>query len=158
MYVQYLGDHQEVIPVLAAWIYDEWSYLYPGMTLQDVVSLFRERINKEKLPLTLVAFDAGELVGTVSLREFDMETRKDLPHWLTSLYVVKPWRRRRIGTSLIKTAEKKAAELEIRKLFLFTTDVNLPALFYSKLGWIEKEKIIYHSYPVILMEKDLFCE
>lgn len=150
-----MGDHQEVIPVLAAWIYDEWSYLYSEMTLQDVVSLFRERVNKEMLPLTLVAFEAGEPVGTVSLRTFDMETRNDLQHWLTSLYVVKPWRRRGIGSSLMKTAERKAAELEICKLFLFTTDVILPALFYSKLGWIAKEKTIYHSYPVMIMEKDV---
>ena len=155
MDIQYLGDHQEVIPVLAAWIYSEWSYLYPEMTLQDVVSLLRERINKEKLPLTLVAFEAGEPVGTVSLTTFDMEARRDLPHWLTSLYVVKPGRRRGIGSSLVKTAEKKAAELNICKLFLFTTDVILLAQFYSELGWIVKEKTIYHSYPVIIMEKDL---
>ena len=155
MDIQYLGDHQEVIPVLAAWIFDEWSYLYPEMALQDVVSLFRERVNREMLPLTLVAFEAGEPVGTVSLRTFDMETRSDLQHWLTSLYVVKPWRRMRIGSNLIKTAEKKAAKLEICKLFLFTTDVILPALFYSRLGWIVKEKTIYHSYPVMIMEKDV---
>jgi len=153
--IQYLGDHQEVIPVLAGWIYDEWSYLYPEMTLEEVVTLLRERINKEKLPLTLVAFEAGEPVGTVSLRTFDMETRRDLSHWLTSLYVVEPFRRRGIGTSLAKAAENKATELEICKLFLFTTDVNLPALFYSKLGWIVKEKTIYHSCPVLIMEKDL---
>jgi len=151
-----LGDHQEVIPVLAAWIYDEWSYLYPEMTLHDVISLLRERTNKEKLPLTLVAFEAEEPVGTVSLRTFDLETRRDLPHWLTSLYMVKPWRRRGIGSSLVKTAEIKAADLGIGKLLLFTTDVILPAVFYSKLGWRLKEKTIYHSYPVIIIEKDLY--
>jgi predicted N-acetyltransferase YhbS len=150
-----LGDHQEVIPVLAAWIYEEWSYLYPEMELQDVVNLFRERVNKGKLPLTLVAFEAGEPVGTVSLRTFDMETRRDLQHWLTSLYVVKPWRRRRIGSNLMSTAGNKAAELGICKLFLFTTDVIFPALFYSKLGWIVKEKTVYQLSPVIIMEKDV---
>ncbi len=150
-----MADHREVVPILATWIYDEWSYLYPEMTLQDVVSFLRERENKDKLPLTLVAFEAGEPVGTVSLKMFDMETRSDLSHWLTSLYVAKPWRRRRIGSRLVETAEKKAAELEIHKLFLFTTNVDLPGLFYSKLGWIVKEKTIYHSCPVIIMEKDL---
>jgi N-acetylglutamate synthase-like GNAT family acetyltransferase len=87
-----------------------------------------------------------------------METRRDLPHWLTSVYVVKPWRRRRIGSSLVKTAEKKAAELGLCKLFLFTTDVILPATFYSKLGWIVKEKTIYRSYPVIIMKKNVCCK
>ncbi len=155
MDIQYLGDHQEVIPVLAAWIYNEWSYLYPGATLLDFEGFLRERINKKSLPLTLVAIEAGEPIGTASLKAFDMETRSDLTPWLTSLHVAKPWRRRGIGSSLVKAIEQKAVELEIRKLFLFTTDAALDALFYSRLGWIEKEKIIYHSYPVIIMEKDL---
>ncbi len=157
MDIQYLGDHQEIIPVLAGWIYDEWSYLYPEMTLQDIESLLRKRINKKNLPLTLVAFDAREPVGTVSLRTFDMEARKDLPHWLTSLYVVKPWRRKMIGSNLVKTAENIAAELNICKLYLFTTDIILPSLFYLKLGWVVKEKTMYHSCPVIIMEKNLYC-
>ncbi len=155
MDIQYLGDHQEVIPVLAAWIYGEWSYLYPEMTIPDIVSMLRERINKKKLPLTLVAIHAGEPVGTVSLRTFDMETRKDMPYWLTSLYVVKPWRRRKIGTRLVTAAEHKAYGLDICSLFLYTTDFILSDLFYSKLGWMVKEKTVYHSHPVIIMEKDL---
>ena len=155
MDIQYLADHQEVVPILATWIFDEWSFLYPEMTLQDVITFLRARVNKEKLPLTLVAFEAGQLIGTVSLKMFDMETRNDLSHWLTSLYVVKPCRRRRIGSSLLATAEKKAAELEIGKLYLFTTDLGIPGLFYSQLGWMVKEKTIYHSYPVIIMEKNL---
>jgi len=153
--VQYLADCREVVPTLASWIHDEWSYLYPEMTLQDVVGFLLERVNKEGLPLTLVAFESGEPVGTVSLKMFDMETRNDLPHWLTSLYVVEPWRRRRIGSKLVEIAEKKAAHLGLHKLFLFTTDAALPGLFYSKLGWIMKEKTLYHSCPVIIMEKDL---
>jgi predicted N-acetyltransferase YhbS len=156
--INYLADCQEVVSIIATWIYNEWSNLYPEMTLQNVVFFLRERMNKEKLPLTLVAFDAGEPVGTVSLRTFDMEARRDLPYWLTSLYVSKPWRRRGIGSKLIESAENKAAELEIDKLFLFTTDAALPEHFYSKLGWIVKEKTIYHSYPVIIMEKDLHRE
>jgi N-acetylglutamate synthase-like GNAT family acetyltransferase len=155
MDIQYLGDRQEGIPILAAWIYNEWSYLYPGATLQDFEDLLRERINKKSLPLTLVAIEAGEPVGTASLKAFDMETRSDLTPWLTSLYVAKPWRRRGIGSNLVKAIEQKAVELEIRKLFLFTTDAALVDLFYSRLGWIVKEKTIYHSYPVIIMEKDL---
>ena len=155
MDIQYLGDHQETIPVLAAWIYYEWSYLYPGATLQDFEGLLRERVNKKRLPLTLVAIEAGEPIGTASLKAFDMETRSDLTPWLTSLHVAEPWRRRGIGSSLVKAIEQKAVELEIRKLYLFAVDADLVALFYSKLGWTVKEKTIYHSYPGIILEKDL---
>ncbi len=153
--IDYLADHLEAVSILAAWIYDEWSYLYPEMTLRDVVTFLRERVNKEKLPLTLVALDSGEPIGTVSLRTFDMETRSELSHWLTSLYVAKPWRRKGVGSSLVKAAEKKATELGICRLFLFTTDLTLPGLFYSKLGWMTKEKTTYHGCPVTIMERDL---
>jgi predicted N-acetyltransferase YhbS len=158
MDIHYLADHQQVVPILAAWIYDEWSFLYPEMTRQNVEDFLQKRMNKDKLPLTLVAFEAAEPVGTVSLKMFDMETRRDLPNWLTSLYVVKPWRRRKIGSNLVEHAEKKAVALAIDKLFLFTADVDLPGLFYAKLGWKVREKTEYHSYPVTIMEKNLCCK
>ncbi len=155
MDVRYLAESPEVVPVLAAWIFNEWSYLYPSMGLGDVVRFLRERVSRERLPLTLVAFEAGQPVGTVSLTKHDMETRSDLSHWLTSLYVAGPFRRRRTGSRLVETAEQKAAHLGIDRLFLFTTDAALAGLFYAKLGWTVKEQIIYHSHPVTIMEKDL---
>ena len=155
MDIRYLADYPEAVPVLAAWIFNEWSYLYPAMTLEDVLRFLRERVNRERLPLTLVAFDGGRPVGTVSLTTFDMETRGDLEHWLTSLYVAAPWRRRRIGSGLVEAAVRKASELGVGKLFLFTTEAALAGLFYAKLGWTVKEHTAYHSHPVTVMEKDL---
>lgn len=153
--IHYLGDHADVIPIVAKWIYDEWSFLYPGKTSKYIESLFRERLHKKRLPLTLVAFERGKPVGTVSLKAFDMETRRNLTPWVTSLYVVKQWRGRGIGSSLMKAVEQKAAELGIQKLFLLTADSDLAGRLYSGLGWKVREKPIYHSYRVIIMEKDL---
>ncbi len=157
MEIRYLAESPEVVPILAAWIFKEWSYLYPEMTLQGVVLFLRERGNRKQLPLTFVAFEAGKPVGTVSLTTFDMETRSDLSYWLTSLYVAGPWRRRRIGSRLVETAEAKAAELGIDRLCLFTTDAALVGPFYEKLGWTVKEQTRYHSHSVTIMEKDLSC-
>lgn len=153
--VQYLGNHPEVIPIVASWIYNEWSFLYPGKTRHYVESLLRERLHKKKLPITFVAFKAGDPVGTVSLKEFDLETRRDLTPWITSLYVVRQWRKKGIGATLMKTAQEKASRLGIRKLFLFTADSKLADRFYSRLGWVIRERTTYGSYSVILMEKEL---
>ena len=153
--IHYLGDHQEAIPVLAAWIYHEWSYLYPEATLREFNDLFRERVNKNRLPLTLVALEAGKPVGTVSLKTFDMETRNDLATWLTSLYVSEPWRNKGIGSSLISAIEQKAVELGISRLFLFTAEATLAAQFYARLGWKVKERTVYHAHPVVILEKNL---
>ncbi len=155
--IQYLGDHPDVIPIVAKWIYDEWSFLYPGKTSKYIESLFRERLHKKRLPLTLVAFERRKPVGTVSLKAFDIKTKRNLTPWVTSLYVVKQWRGRGIGSSLMKAVEEKAAKLGIQKLFLLTADPDL-ARFYSGLGWKVTEKPIYRSYRVIIMEKDLTTE
>lgn len=153
--IEYLGDHRDVIPIVAKWIYDEWFFLYPGKTSEYIESLLRERLHKRTLPITLVAFQEGKAVGTVSLKPFDMETRSDLTPWVTSLYVVKRWRGKGIGASLMKAAEEKAVKLGIHTLFLFTADPELAGRFYRRLGWQVKEKTVYNSYRVIIMEKRL---
>lgn len=153
MKIEYLGDHPDLIPLLAGWIYDEWSFLYPGKTSKYIESLLRRRLNKERLPLTLVAFEAGKPVGTVSLKASDMDTKKSLSPWIASLYVETPWRKKGIGSKLVKALEKKAGELNFRKLYLFTSDAL--AAFYVHLGWKIKERTFYHSYSVTIMEKNI---
>jgi predicted N-acetyltransferase YhbS len=153
MKIEYLGDHPDTIPILAGWIYAEWSFMYPGKTKKYIESLLRKRLNKKRLPITLVAFEAGEPVGTISLKSFDMETKRNLSPWIASLYVERPWRKKGIGSRLIKALEAKAAELNFRKLYLFT--VKGLVSFYVRLGWKIKEQTLYHSYSVTIMEKDL---
>lgn len=111
MNIAYLADHKEVIPLLAQWFYKEWSYMYPERTLADVEHLIGERINTDKTPLALVAFDNQELLGTVCLKVHDMDTRLDLSPWLAGLYVSAPRRQQGIGTTLVSAIEKKLTNL-----------------------------------------------
>lgn len=152
MNIAYLADHTEVIPILAQWFYKEWAYLHPGKTLADVEQLIGERINTNKIPLALVAFDNRELLGTVCLKVHDMDTRLDLSPWLAGLYVSAPWRRQGIGATLVSAIEKEARELGVERLYLHTPESET---FYSKLGWQVKERPQYHGYPVSLMQKNI---
>jgi GNAT superfamily N-acetyltransferase len=151
--IEYLADHPDVIPTIARWIFDEWSFLYPGKSVHVVESFLRERLHKKILPFALVAFKNGKPVGEVSLKEFELETRMDLTPWVASLYVVKRWRGKGIGTSLMKAVEEKAARLGIQKLYLFTADSGLASHFYAKAGWKIKERMRFRSFPIIIMEK-----
>lgn len=152
MDIAYLADHKEVIPILARWFYQEWTYLHPDRTLQDVERLIGERTNTTKIPLSLVAFEGGELLGMVCLKVHDMDTRLDLTPWLAGLYVTAPWRRKGIGTALVSAIEKKSQELQIEKLYLYTPESEG---FYSRLGWHVNERVKYHGYPVTIMEKKI---
>ena len=152
MNIAYLTDHKEVIPTLARWFYEEWAYLHPDRTLEDVQKLLEERTNKEKIPVGLVALEGKELLGTVCLKVHDMDIRLELTPWLAGLYVAAPRRKQGIGAMLVEAIEKKARELGVQTLYLYTPESEA---FYARLGWRVKERTEYHGYPVSIMEKEI---
>lgn len=152
MNIAYLADHKEVIPILAQWFFQKWAYLHPDRTLDDVQRLLTERTNTEKIPVALVAFEGNELLGTVCLKVHDMDTRLDLTPWLAGLYVAAPRRKQGIGATLVSAIEKKAHELGVQALYLYTPESET---FYARLGWHVKERTEYHGYPVSIMEKQI---
>lgn len=152
MDIAHLADRRDVIPILAQWFYQEWAYLHPDRTLEDVERLIGERTNTTKIPVALVAFEGGELLGTVCLKVHDMDTRLDLTPWLAGLYVATAWRRKGVGTALVSAIEKKAHELQVEKLYLYTPESEG---FYSRLGWHINKRTEYHGYPVTIMEKNI---
>ena len=133
--IDYLGDHKELIPRVADWIYNEWFFLYSGRTARYIETLVRERVHKRRLPITLVAFKVGKPVGTVSLKEFEIDDRRDLTPWIASLYVIPGARKHGVGSSLVRAAQDQALHMGFKRLFLFTADPGLASRFYSRFGW-----------------------
>ncbi len=152
MEIEYLADHKAVIPTLARWSSDEWSYLHPERALSDVEKAMSERSNKEHIPLGLVAFDSGKVIGMIALKTSDLESRPNLSPWLAGLYVDKKHRSKGVGTKLVLAIEKEAARLGVSKIFLYTPDAKD---FYSKLSWIVRERTECQGYSVTVMEKDI---
>ncbi len=152
MKIENLADHTDVIPTLARWFYHEWSYLHPERTYTDIVRLLGERARADSIPMALVAFDGSELLGTVSLKIHDMDTRLDLTPWLAGLYVTVARRRQGVGAALVSAIETKTRDLGMERLYLYTPESEQ---FYSKLGWHVKERTDYHGYAVTVMEKQL---
>jgi GNAT superfamily N-acetyltransferase len=152
MKIDFLAEHREFIPIIAQWSYDEWSYLSPQRTLQDFADRIAQRAHTDKIPLTLIAREGEELIGTICLTLHDMETRKDLSPWLAGLFVAEPWRNQGVGKMLVAAIEKVAENLGIAHLYLYTPDAED---FYLKLGWAVKERIVYRDHPVAIMAKTL---
>lgn len=152
MKISYLADHQDVIPILSKWFYREWSYLHPERTEDDFCRLISERINKDKIPMALVAFDQDDLLGTVCLKVNDMDTKPELTPWLAGLYVKESWRRKGVGSTLVDAIERKAFDIGVNHLFLYTPESEH---FYSQLGWVVTEREDYHNVPVTVMEKEI---
>ncbi len=107
MEIAYLADHPEFVPTLAGWFHQQWSYLYPERSLEDVATVLRERTGKDRLPLALVVLENKQLLGTVSLKIHDMDTRLQWSPWLAALFVKRECRRAGLGSLLVRPSKTR---------------------------------------------------
>jgi len=79
---------------------------------------------------------------------------------LLAISVAEPWRRRSVGTMLLKAAEKRATTLGMKRMVLHTAVENLAAMgLFRKMGYREV-KIKKGFYPAgqdaVMMIKELY--
>ena len=151
MHIDFLGEHVELIPQIAAWQFEEWGHLTPGDTLEKRVERVQTRSNVDEIPLTLIALSGAVPVGTVSLVENDLPGREDLTPWLANLLVPRELRRQGIGGALVERAMRLAAELGHTQLHLFAWE-HLD--FYRHRGWepIETGELAGHEITLMRVE------
>ncbi len=150
--IEYLSKHEEYMPVVAAWLIDEWGFLDPGFTVAEAVKDFKTRFKPGGIPCTVIAFMNGKIAGTASLINDDMPERPDLSPWLASVFVAPVFRKKGIAGKMIDTITDEAAALGVSRLYLFTFG---DTLFYSKRGWSMMSEGVYHNRPVTIMFRDL---
>ena len=158
--IDYLANCPEFLDALAQLSWREWQEIYQQreQTLDDCLKNYRERMNSDRLPLTLVAVRAGlaadsrELVGMVSLKYHDMDTRPDLDPWLGGLLVLPEWRNQGVGTMPMHRATEEARRLKVPRLYLWTHSAEG---LYRKLGWQVVERSDYCGKEAVVMQVDL---
>ena len=149
MRLEYLADYPEHLPILAQWHFQEWAYLHPEDASVAREEQFLERtLGKRRVGVTFVALEDETLLGSASLVECDMETRRDLSPWLASVYTAPEYRRRGVGSALVQRVMEEAADIGTRTLYLFTPDQQS---FYRRLGWEQFEREHYHGSDVDIM-------
>ncbi len=150
--IGYLADYPEWVPVIAGWFYEQWYDLYinRSMTLKNVENRIADNCNYDKIPLILVAIIDDKVIGTIGLKQCDMDIRKELSPWLAGLYVATEHRCNGIGSLLIEALIEKARALDISKLYLYTPDAED---FYRKLDWQALEQTEYLGCKVTILEK-----
>ena len=152
MKIDYLADHPEFIPALSRWFLVEWRDFYGDKTWEDVAETFYARLNRSTIPLSLVAFEVGRPLGTISLLEESISTRTHFPHWLGGLYVCEGQRRRGIGKRLIEAGVGEARKLGVGRLFI---GIRKAEDYYLKLGWQVVERTSYQGEEITIMRLDL---
>jgi GNAT superfamily N-acetyltransferase len=159
--IEYLSNCPELVDELARLSWKEWQEVYQQrkQTLEDSLKNYRQRMNTDRLPLTLVAVRGGppspgygvasKLLGMVSLKFHDMDTRPDLDPWLGGLLVLPEWRNRGVGTMLMHRATEEARRLNISRLYLWTHSAER---LYDKLGWQVVERTNYFGKEAVVMQ------
>lgn len=149
--IDYLGNHPHLAETLAQWSWAEWQPIYTErkQTFEHALKNYQERTNIDRLPLTLVAFHGDELIGTVSLKFHDLDTRPELDPWLGGVFVLPGWRGRGIASLLMQRAVTEASRLQLPKLYLWTSSAEG---LYQKLGWKVVERSHYCGKDIALMD------
>jgi hypothetical protein len=94
--IYYLSEKSDYAQTVSTWLFNEFSYLVPGITIDTIHKSVLSRLNTKCLPLCLIALKNNELVGTVSLKPSDLDIKKNNSPWLTSLYVSNNYEKRNI--------------------------------------------------------------
>jgi GNAT superfamily N-acetyltransferase len=148
MRINYLSDHPEALPTLAQWQHAEWGNLRPGDTVEKRTARLWGYSKRDRIPLTVVALDGSDVLGSASLIEHDMETRMELTPWLAGVFVGEQYRRRGIGAELVRRIMTEAARLKVPLLYLYTVHSES---FYAALGWKLMERTSYRGHDIVIM-------
>jgi len=139
--IGFLADYLDTIPTLAKWFRAQWSEYYANWSQAELEQDFLLDTSRVSLPCRLVAFESGELVGTIILRENGTETLPEFQPELGGLYVVESHRGHGIGTALIRAGMKLALDQGYKTVFATTVAA---AGILEHLGW-EFIKTVVHQ-------------
>ena len=148
MTIEYLADRPEFLRTLAEWQHGEWGHLRPGDTVEARMVRLGGWGERDRIPLTVLARDDAELLGSASLIAHDMETRMELTPWLAGVFVAPQHRRRGIGAALVRRIVAEAGRLKVPVLYLYTVHSEN---FYASLGWFLSEHTTYREQNIAIM-------
>jgi len=132
--IKFLADCQEHIPALAKLWYEEISrHWVADASIEKAKNRLITHLNKEKIPMALVALHDDIPIGMACLRETD-GIRLGVMPWLGSLVVDRQFRGKQIGETLIEAIKSQAKLFNHNTLYLLAFDPTIPR-WYAKLGW-----------------------
>jgi GNAT superfamily N-acetyltransferase len=109
-------------------------------------------MNADRIPMTIIALDDGEPIGTAALTDHDMETHRELSPWLGGVYVVPSARGRGVARALVGDVIDRAAAFGVPVLYLYT---NGAEGLYQKLDWRILSREPYMGRDVKIMVRHL---
>jgi len=113
---------------------------------------FHSEASRDHLPARPVAFESGELAGTIVLREQGIETLPEYQPELGGLYVAKSHRGHGIGTELVRSGMELARDQGYEAVFVATV---VAAGILESLGWKFIKTVNHRDGQLLLYRKNL---
>jgi GrpB-like predicted nucleotidyltransferase (UPF0157 family)/ribosomal protein S18 acetylase RimI-like enzyme len=150
----YLLQYPEAVPTVARWWFEAWGPTSSCSTAEALANVLAAELHREELPVQIVAFEDGELVGVAVLKNHELKQQfPGLRYWLGNVFVRSESRGRGIGSALVKRAEGIAVAMGITTLHLATdrTDGGL----YARLGYQIVERAQKNDLDIVVMARQL---
>src|SRR5262245_15982360 len=110
-------------------------------------------LNRDKIPLFVLAEEADEIVGMAELKYREMINYPDKEHWIGGVFVPPPPRGKSIASRVANRIVEIANSLGVKTLYLQTA--RLDSELYAQLGWKPIEQLNYRNIDVLVMERKL---
>ncbi len=73
--------------MVARWYFDEWGHAAPGNTYELTCERIRGKLNRDRLPMHVLAVEGPDLLGVAQLNLRAMSIYPDWEHWLSCVFV-----------------------------------------------------------------------
>jgi predicted N-acetyltransferase YhbS len=133
-HIEYLADHPTHAEEIAQLRCAHWRHTAPERPYEVWVGDVEYSARKGELPMTLVTLQDSELLGFVTLVEFEEKAGIRNGAWLITLYVKAQYRGAGLGRSLVERCLTEAQSLEYSALHLWTESTHLTE-YYARSGW-----------------------
>ena len=130
--IDFLANHRQFIDTVAKFWCLEWGSNKSEQGIEKTKERILHKLNTDKIPLVLIAFDGDKCIGTVAIVEDDLKKRPDLTPWIASVYIDKDYRGHGIAKLLVEAAMRKAKALGLKIIYLHTETAHG---LYGKMGW-----------------------
>lgn len=148
-----LIDRQDMVPVVAKWYYDEWGKSQPDNSYEITLAKVEAQMNRECVPLHILAMQDGNIVGVAQLKMQEMKTYPEDTHWLGGVFVPPEARGRGVGIALVLEIIRIAKAFKVTKLYLQTEQFD--GGIYLKAGFTAVERVVYKGIDVLVMRLPL---
>jgi GNAT superfamily N-acetyltransferase len=145
-----LADHPGIVDQLAAHFARDWPEWYGPGGKGDARADLAARMNRDALPLGLVAVHHAQPIGTLTLSPAEVYEHPGFSPSLVGFWVRADLRNHGIGARLLRAVYDEARRLDVRECYAAT---DAAASLFLREGWVERDRFCHNGSPLTVFSR-----